>query len=64
MKSRYEVSIYHYESGAGRRIANFNLPDHFEEEDAVDMINDMSRRLGKNHAVLMSEETNAAGDYV
>ena len=62
--SKYEVSIFRYESGDGQRIANFNLPDHFEEDDAVDMINDMSRRLGKNHAVLMSEETNAAGEHV
>ena len=62
--SKYEVSIFRYESGSGQRIANFNLPDHFEEDDAVDMINDMSRRLGKNHAVLMSEETNAAGEHV
>ena len=58
--SRYEVSIFHDK----HRIANFNLPDHFEEDDAVDMIEDMSRRLGKNHAVLMSEETNAAGECV
>ena len=58
--SRYEVSIFHDK----HRIANFNLPDHFEEDDAVDMIEDMSRRLGKNHAVLMSEETNAAGECI
>ena len=58
--SRYEVSIFH----AGQRVANFNLPDHFEEDDAVDMIEDMSRRLGKSHAVLMSEETNAAGECI
>ena len=58
--SRYEVSIFHDK----HRIANFNLPDHFEEDDAVDMIEDMSRRLGKSHAVLMSEETNPAGEYV
>ena len=58
--SKYEVSLYHGQE----KIANFNLPDCFDEEDALDMVEDMSKRLGKSHAVFLSEETNAAGDCV
>ena len=60
MSSRFSVSFYDGQKLLGR----FDLPDCFEPEDAHDAAQDMAKKYGNNTDVIISEETNAAGDYV
>ena len=60
MSSRFSVSFYDGQKLLGR----FDLPDCFEQEDAHDAAQDMAKKYGKSPDVIISEETNAAGDYI
>jgi len=60
MSSRFSVSFYDGQKLLGR----LDLPDCFEQEDAHDAAQDMAKKYGNNTEAIVSEETNAAGDYV
>ena len=60
MSSRFSVSFYDGQKLLGR----FDLPDCFEHEDAHEAAQEMSKKYGNKPDIILSEETNAAGDFV
>ena len=58
--SRFSVSFYDGQKMIGR----FDLPDCFEYEDAHEAAEDMAKKYGNSPDIIISEETNAAGEHV
>ena len=58
--SRFSVSFY----DGQELLGSFDLPDCFDYEDAHDAAEDLAKKYGNSPSFLVSEETNAAGDYV
>jgi hypothetical protein len=58
--SRFSVSFYEGQ----KLLGSFDLPDCFDHDDAHDAAEDMAKKYGNSPDIIMSEETNAAGERV
>ena len=58
--SRFSVSFYEGQ----KLLGSFDLPDCFDHDDAYDAAEDIAKKYGNSPGMVISEETNAAGDCV
>ena len=58
--SRFSVSFYEGQ----KLLGSFDLPDCFDHDDAHDAAEDIAKKYGNSPDIVMSEETNAAGERV
>ena len=58
--SRFSVSFF----DGQKLLGSFDLPDCFDHDDAHDAAEDMAKKYGNSPGIVISEETNSAGEYV